>query len=206
VVEERIRIARDVHDGVAHALASISIQASAGSAVLGSDPEGARQALRAIRLASAGALSDLRVTLGLLRHQEGAAQEGSFDAGLVDQLAEVLRAEGVRVSVRWGGRLRTLDGRLGVSARRILQEALTNVLRHACAREVEIGLDFVADEFVLIVTDDGRGPVNTANEPQGYGLVGMRERAIAVGGSLEYGPRLSGGFYVQAVLPLGGGH
>jgi signal transduction histidine kinase len=205
VYEERTRIARDVHDGVAHALASISIQAGAGSAVLDSDPEGARQALQAIRLASASALSDLRATLGLLRHEDGAVVESGFDADLVDRLADVLRAEGIRVSVHWGGHPRALGGETAVAAKRILQEALTNVLRHAEAREVEIGLDYVGDEFILIVTDDGKGPATKTKEPPGYGLVGMRERAVAVGGSLEYGSREGGGFYVQAVLLLGGG-
>lgn len=205
VYEERTRIARDVHDGVAHALASISIQASAGSAVLDSDPEGARQALQAIRLASASALSDLRATLGLLRHEDAAVVESGFDAQQADALADVLRAEGVQVSVNWGGRSRPLDGEAGKAVKRILQEALTNVLRHAEARKVEIGLDHVGDEFILIVTDDGKGPATTTKEPPGYGLLGMRERAVALGGSLEYGARQGGGFYVQAVLPLGGG-
>lgn len=205
VYEERTRIARDVHDGVAHALASISIQASAASAVLDSDPEGARQALQAIRLAGTSALADLRATLGLLRHEDGAVVDSGFDSELVDRLADVLRAEGMRVLVHWGGRQRPLEGEAGIAAKRILQEALTNVLRHAEAREVEVGLDYVGDEFILIVTDDGKGPATTTKEPPGYGLVGMRERAAAVGGSLEYGPRQGGGFYVQAVLPLGGG-
>ncbi len=205
VYAERTRIARDVHDGVAHALASISIQASAASAVLDSDPEGARaKLLQAIRLASASALSDLRATLGLLRHEDGAVAESGLDAEVIDRLAEVLRAEGVRVSVHQGGRPRSLDGETGVAAKRILQEALTNVLRHAEAREVEIGLDYVGDELILIVTDDGKGPATKTKEPPGYGLLGMRERAVAVGGSLGYGAREGGGFYVQAVLPLAG--
>jgi signal transduction histidine kinase len=202
VSEERIRIARDVHDGVAHALASISIQAGAGSAVIESDPESARQALGAIRLASISALSDLRATLGLLRHEEGDIAERGLDAEEIDRLAEVVRAEGIRVSVHQGGHARPLSAEVGVAAYRILQEALTNVLRHSEAREVEIGLDYVGDKIILIVTDDGKGPVPIAKEPPGYGLVGMRERAVAVGGSLEYGPRQGGGFYVQAVLPL----
>jgi signal transduction histidine kinase len=205
VYEERIRIARDVHDGVAHALASISIQAGAGSAVFDSDPEGAREALKAIRSASASALSDLRATLGLLRHQEGAVDEIGFDVEVVERLAEVLRAEGIRISVHQGGHPRALGGEVGTAAQRILQEALTNVLRHSEAREVEIGLDFIGDKVILIVSDDGKGPATAPKEPPGYGLVGMRERAIAVGGSLEYGPREGGGFYVQAALPLNGG-
>jgi signal transduction histidine kinase len=204
VNEERLRIARDVHDGVAHALASISIQASAGSAVLESDPESASQALQAIRLASASALSDLRSTLGLLRHEEGATAESGFNLESIEQMAEVLRAEGIQVAVHQGGQPRPLNGEVAAAARRILQEALTNVLRHSGAGEVEIGLDHVGDELILIVTDDGKGPAATAKEPPGFGLVGMRERALAVGGSLEYGPRQGGGFYVQAVLPLGG--
>ncbi len=205
VYEERTRIARDVHDGVAHALASISIQASAGSAVLERDPEGARQALQAIRLASASALSDLRATLGLLRHEDGAVAESGFDDELADRLAGVLRAEGIRVSVRQGGHPRPLDGEVGIAVKRMLQEALTNVLRHAEAQQVEIGLDYVGDDFIVIVTDDGKGPATRTKEPPGYGLLGMRERAVALGGSLEYGAREGGGFYVQAVLPLGGG-
>jgi signal transduction histidine kinase len=205
VSEERIRIARDVHDGVAHALASISIQASAGAAVIDSDPEGARQALKAIRLASASALSDLRATLGLLRHEDGDVTERGLDDEEIDRLAEVVRAEGIRVSVHRGGHGRPLNTEVGAAAHRILQEALTNVLRHSEAREIEIGLDYVKDELILIVTDDGKGPATTAKEPPGYGLMGMRERAVAVGGSLEYGPRQGGGFYVQAVLPFEGG-
>ena len=133
VEEERIRIARDVHDGVAHALASISIQAGAGGAVLDSDPEGARQAFKAIRAASALALSELRSTLGMLRHQPRAPRSGGFQPEQVDRLAEVLRAEGIRVSVHGEASAQPVEGEVGTAIHRILQEALTNVLRHSRA-------------------------------------------------------------------------
>ena len=201
VEEERIRIARDVHDGVAHALASISIQASAASAVFDSDPEGARRALKAIRVASVSALSELRSTVGTLRHQgEGAALEG-FDPERVDRLADVLRAEGIRVSMRGEQYSRPLSGEVGIAAQRILQEALTNVLRHSGAREVEISFERVGDALVLVVTDDGIGPKEPGANP-GYGLLGMGERAESLGGHIEHGPGPDGGFFVRAVLPL----
>jgi signal transduction histidine kinase len=204
VEEERIRIARDVHDGVAHALASISIQAGAGRAVLDSDPEGARQAFKAIRDASALALSELRSTLGVLRHQRDGAILGGFQPEQVDRLAEVLRAEGIRVSVHGEASSQPVEGELGTAIHRILQEALTNVLRHAHARSVDIALDRRGDELVLVVTDDGREPANEPGANSGYGLLGMRERAVSVGGSLEYGHVPGGGFSVKAVLPVRG--
>ena len=204
VEEERIRIARDVHDGVAHALASISIQAGAGGAVLDSDPEGARQAFKAIRAASALALSELRSTLGMLRHQPEGAMVGGFQPEQVDRLAEVLRAEGIRVSVHGEASTQPVEGEAGTAIHRILQEALTNVLRHSRAREVDIALDRMGDDLVLAVTDDGREPAKEPGANPGYGLLGMRERAVSVGGSLEYGPVPSGGFSVKAVLPVKG--
>lgn len=200
VEEERIRIARDVHDGVAHALASISIQASAGSAVFDSNPEGARQALKAIRLASVSALSELRSTVGTLRHQENSPAVEGFERERVDRLAEVLRAEGIHVSVHGEAYSRPLGGEVGTAAQRILQEALTNVLRHSGARHVEISFDRVGEGLVLVVADDGTGPKEPGANP-GYGLVGMQERAESVGGSLEHGPGPKGGFFVKAILP-----
>ena len=204
VEEERIRIARDVHDGVAHALASISIQAGAGGAVLDSDPEGARQAFKAIRAASALALSELRSTLGMLRHQPEGAMVGGFQPEQVDRLAEVLRAEGIRVSVHGEASTQPVEGEAGTAIHRILQEALTNVLRHSRAREVDIALDRMGDDLVLAVTDDGREPAKEPGANPGYGLLGMRERAVSVGGSLECGPVPGGGFSVKAVLPVKG--
>jgi signal transduction histidine kinase len=205
VEEERMRIARDVHDGVAHALASISIQAGAGGAVLDSDPEGARQAFKDIRTASALALSELRSTLGVLRHQPEGALAGGYRPEQVDQLAQVLRAEGIRVSVHGQAGSQPVEGEVGTTIHRILQEALTNVLRHSRARRVEITLDRIGDDLVLVVTDDGKASAKNTGTNPGYGLLGMCERAVAVGGSLEYGPVPGGGFSVKAVLPMKGG-
>jgi signal transduction histidine kinase len=204
VEEERVRIARDVHDGVAHALASISIQASAGGAVFDSDPEGAREALKAIRVASVSALSELRATLGMLRHQGDDAALGGFRQEQVDRLADVLRAEGIRVSLHGEAPSQPIDGEVGIAVYRILQEALTNVLRHSGAKGVDIALDRAGDDLVLVVNDNGRGPVKEPGANQGYGLMGMRERAASVGGSVEYGSRRGGGFYVKAILPVKG--
>jgi signal transduction histidine kinase len=202
VNEERMRIARDVHDGVAHALASISIQAGAGRAVLHIDPEGADRALQAIRVASVSALSELRSTVGTLRHQgDGVVVEG-FKRERVDRLVDVLRAEGIRVSVHGEAYQRPLEGEVGIATHRILQEALTNVLRHSGACEVNISLDRAGDDLVLLVTDDGRGPAKEPGANPGYGLLGMSERATSIGGTFEYGPVPGGGFFVKAVLPV----
>ncbi|MCZ7665213.1 MAG: sensor histidine kinase [Thermoleophilia bacterium] len=202
VDEERMRIARDVHDGVAHALASISIQASAGSAVLDRDPEGARQAFSAIRAASGSALSELRSTLGLLRHDDdGPAAEG-MDREQLQRLTAVLRAEGIRVRALGEESAWTLKGEAGDAVHRILQESLTNVLRHSGATEVDVAIDRGKERIILTVTDNGRGMAAESGETRGYGLVGMRERASVIGGSVESGPRREGGFRVRAMLPL----
>jgi signal transduction histidine kinase len=204
VDEERLRIARDVHDGVAHALASISLQASAAGAVLDSDPEGAREALRQIRGASVSALAELRATLGILRQPAGA---GVTQAPTLEQLAglaDVLRAGGIEVSVSREGGDRTVPADVGNVAYRILQEALTNVLRHSGARHADVKLRYERASLTVSVADDGNGQMQDDARGTGYGITGMRERAAAVGGSLEAGPKAGGGFVVRADLPLGG--
>jgi signal transduction histidine kinase len=202
VDEERLRIARDVHDGVAHALASISIQASAGSTVLDTDLEAARQAFNDIRGASRSALAELRSTLGLLRHGVDELAVEGIGREQVGQLAAVLRAEGVTVRVVGNEADWHLDGETGVAAYRILQESLTNVLRHSGARNVEVAVERREHEIVLTVVDDGRGVTSAPGDARGYGLIGMRERASLVGGSCECGPGPEGGFRVKAVLPI----
>jgi signal transduction histidine kinase len=206
VDEERLRIARDVHDGVAHALASISIQASAGSAVLDNDLEAARRAFNDIRGASRSALAELRSTLGLLRHDAGEPAVEGISLEQVRQLATVLRAEGVTVAVRGDEADWRLDGETGLAAYRILQESLTNILRHSGAGTVEVSVDRREHEIVLTVMDDGRGVSPGPGDARGYGLIGMRERASLVGGSCECAPRPEGGFRVKAILPIREAH
>jgi signal transduction histidine kinase len=204
VNEERLCIARDVHDGVAHALASISLQASAANAVLDTDPDGAREALRQIRGASVSALAELRATLGVIRQP---ASVGPVPAPSLDQLAEladVLRAGGIEVSVSRQGGDPNVPLEVGNVAYRILQEALTNVLRHSGARHADVKVRYDRTSLTVSVADDGNGQTQDDGRGAGYGITGMRERAEAVGGSLEAGPRSGGGFVVQADLPLGG--
>ncbi|MBN1461297.1 MAG: sensor histidine kinase [Armatimonadetes bacterium] len=203
VDEERMRIARDVHDGVAHALASISIQAGAGSAVLDGDTEAARQVFSDIRAASGSALAELRSTLRLLRHQDGAAEEG-MDRGQVERLVAVLRAEGIRVRLNGDPSEWNVRGDVGVALHRILQESLTNILRHSGADEVEIILRRTGKDIVLFVGDNGQGTAQGPGETRGYGLLGMRERASLLAGTVESGPRRGGGFEVRATFPITG--
>ena len=204
VNEERLRIARDVHDGVAHALASISLQASAAGAVLDSDPEGAREALRQIRGASISALAELRATLGVLRQPVEASMVQVPTLEQLTDLADVLRTGGIEVSVSREGRDQPVPVEVGNVAYRILQEALTNVLRHSGARRADVKARYDQTSLTISVTDDGNGQTPDDTRGTGYGITGMRERAAAIGGSLEAGPRSGGGFVVRADLPLGG--
>ena len=204
VNEERLRIARDVHDGVAHALASISLQAGAASAVLDSDPEGAREALRQIRGASVSALAELRATLGILRQPTPGGPAPAPNLDQLAELADVLRAGGIEVSISREGDDRPMPAEVGGAAYRILQEALTNVLRHSGARHAQVQVRYRQDSLTLSVADDGSGQIHDDGGGGGYGITGMRERAEAVGGSLEARPRPGGGFVVRANLPLGG--
>jgi signal transduction histidine kinase len=204
VNEERLRIARDVHDGVAHALASISLQASAAGAVLDTDPEGAREALRQIRGASVSALAELRATLGVLRQPAFVGAAPSSGLEQLTELADVLRAGGIEVSVSQEGGDRTVPMDVGNVAYRILQEALTNVLRHSGARHADVRVQCDKECLTVSVTDDGRGQTPDDGRGAGYGITGMRERAEAVGGTLEAGPKSGGGFVVRADLPFGG--
>jgi signal transduction histidine kinase len=204
VNEERLRIARDVHDGVAHALASISLQASAAGAVLDSDPEGAREALRQIRGASVSALAELRATLAVLRQPAALGPAAAPGLEELAELTDVLRAGGIEVSVRREGGDRSVPAEVGNVAYRILQEALTNVLRHSGAHHADVRVRYDPDRLTVSVSDDGRGQTQDDVRGAGYGITGMRERAEAVGGSLQAGPESGGGFVVRAELPLGG--
>ncbi|MBB4662261.1 sensor histidine kinase [Conexibacter arvalis] len=207
VGEERLRIARELHDVLAHSLAMIHVQASTGAHVVARRPEQAEQVLSAIKQASGEALADLRTTVGVLR--AGAEQEPE-PAGpqpslaRVEELADGARRAGAEVSVDVTGERRRLPVPVDVAGYRIVQEALTNVVRHAAATRVRVALAYEPDAVALVIDDDGRGAAAGTGDGAGgggHGLAGMRERAALLGGSVEAGPRPGGGFRVRARLP-----
>jgi signal transduction histidine kinase len=196
--EERLRIARDVHDVVAHAMVEINVQAGVAAHLIDRDPAQARSALRHIKAASGDALSDLRATLGVLRGGDRAPVEPAAGVKDLEALGAGLRAAGVTVTF-------AVDplppGAAGLQAvvYRIVQEALTNVLRHADATEVTVRVGRDGEAIDVEVRDDGTGTGGAGGA--GQGLRGMRERAAAAGGTVDYGPVAGGGWRVAARLP-----
>jgi len=203
--EERLRIAREVHDVVAHAMVAINVQAGVAAHRLDADPEQARTALRAIKDTSGEALSDLRATLGMLRGEDGEAPvRPPAGLGDLDELAAGLRAAGVDVAVDVGD-LSGVPGAVHAAGYRIVQEALTNVLRHAGAGHVRVRVARDGEQLRVEVVDDGAGAVANGAGGSGSGVRGMRERAAALGGTLDAGPGDRGGWRVAATLPARAG-
>ncbi|MFI7429228.1 sensor histidine kinase [Micromonospora sp. NPDC049836] len=200
---ERLRVAREVHDVVGHGLAAIHLQAEIALHLLGRKPEQAEAALTAISRTSKEALDELRVTLTVVRRDE-AADERSPAPGLAQlaQLRERLAGAGVPVSVEVEGEPRPLPVAVDLAAYRVVQEALTNVLRHAGPATAAVRLRYAPAEVAVEVTDTGRGAAAGPPRPGGYGLAGMRERVTALGGSFTAGPAPAGGFRVHATLPV----
>jgi signal transduction histidine kinase len=197
--EERLRIAREVHDVVAHAMVAINVQSGVAAHMLDRDPEQARGALRAIKATSGEALADLRATLGVLRDPDaGAPVRPAAD---VDELAAGLRAAGVEVDADTQALADAPDA-VRAAAYRIVQEALTNVLRHADATAVRVQVARDGDVVRVEVADDGAGEGGEGGS--GHGLRGMRERAGALGGHVTSGPAPGGGWLVVATLPAAG--
>ena len=196
VAEERLRIARDMHDVLAHTVAAINVQAGVAADAIDTAPDRARAALATIRRQSRDAIAELKATVGVLREAPRAPVPGLAELdGLVDSAA----AAGVRVEVSLAGAARPLPATVDLAAYRIVQESLTNVVRHAGASTASVRVGFEPEALVLDVHDDGRGGVN--GTASGHGLVGMRERAAAVGGTLQAGAEPGGGFRVHARLP-----
>ncbi|GAA2217003.1 histidine kinase [Micromonospora olivasterospora] len=205
VLEERARIARDLHDVLAHTVSVMVVQAAAADDVFESDPQRAREALRRTEEAGRQALTELRGFLRTVRADDEADEgpdRGAPQPTLADlpRLIEMMGATGLRVALMCDG-----DGEvpLGVQvgAYRIVQEALTNTLRHAGASAAEVLVRVDESEVRVRITDDGRGPAGGCGS--GHGLVGMRERASLLGGTLQAGPRPGcAGFEVQARLPV----
>jgi signal transduction histidine kinase len=204
VAEERLRIARELHDLVAHSLSTIAIQSSTGRLALPEHPEVALEALEAIESSSRDATRELRHLLGVLREDEGPAAVLVPSPGLADlaSLLAAVRAAGVEVRLRADGAARQLPHSVDLVAYRVVQEALTNAVKHAAPAGVDVGIRYDADELVIVVSDDGgAGPLEGGGGP-GHGIVGMRERVAAIGGEFSAGPRLEGGFEVTARLPI----
>lgn len=196
VGEEQARIARELHDVIAHSVSVIVVQAAAADDVFDARPDQARSALRSIEAAG-------REALGELRHLLGAVSPAGAAPGLgrLSELTEPLRAAGLEVAVHHSFPARELPTGVDLSAYRIVQEALTNTLRHAHATRASVTIREVGGALELDVSDDGTGSAGLAGGG-GRGLAGMRERAAMLGGTLDAGPLPDGGFRVRARLPL----
>ncbi|MFE7170833.1 sensor histidine kinase [Streptomyces sp. NPDC057616] len=203
VTAERLRIAREMHDTVAHSIGIIALQAGAASRVATTRPEAALAAMRAVENEGRETLAGLRRMLVALRAaDEGEPPEKAVPAGLedVDRLAATTTAAGVRVEVRRLGERRQLPPDVDLSAFRIVQESVTNVVRHAGTPRCRVTLRYGDDELALEITDEGRG--RGGGTDTGFGLAGMRERVALLHGEFTAAPRPEGGFRVAARLPL----
>jgi signal transduction histidine kinase len=204
VTEERARIARELHDVIAHSVSVIVVQAGAADHVFEERPDQARAALRSIEAAGRDAQRELGRLLAAVRpdvDSDPAQPQPGLDR--LGELAAPLRAAGLRVEVRREGAARALSAGVDLSAYRIVQEALTNTLRHANATRAEVTVRYSSDAVEVSVLDDGRDSVaEPAEAGGGHGIAGMRERAALVGGELEAGRLPGGGYRVHARLPL----
>ena len=225
--EQRLAIARELHDVLAHSISLINVQAGVALELIDDDPEQARTALRTIKDTSKDALGEVRQVLGSLRTGTATTAAGTTaagtasatgarttaaaprspapDLGRLDELVRQAAAAGLTVTVRREGAQRTLPPGVGLAAFRIVQEGLTNVLRHSSARTAQVTLDQRLANRLLLTLEDP-GPVSAAGGARaggsGAGLVGMRERATALGGFVDAAPTAAGGFRVHAELPL----
>jgi signal transduction histidine kinase len=205
---ERLRIARDLHDSVAHSVGIIAIQAGAGRRVFDASPAQARDALAAIEAASRETLAGLRRMVTGLRSADGEHRRERAPMGPapglddLERLAAMTLDAGVKVDVDWRGSRVPLPADIELSAFRIVQEAVTNVVRHAGSGECQVTIGQQDGQLSIEVTDSGCGGSVDGGTGVGYGITGMRERAALLGGDLSAGPRPGGGFRVAAKLPL----
>jgi signal transduction histidine kinase len=200
VAEEQARIARELHDVVAHALSVIVVQAGAADEVFRIDPRRARTPIRAIDTAARAALADLRRVLGILQHDGGFEPQPGLER--LDGLISQVRATGLKVALEVEGAIHPVPTTVDLSAYRIIQEALTNTIKHANAEHARVSVRY-GEELRLEIRDDGRGGQD--GQRAGRGLTGMRQRATMLGGSVEAKSPPSGGYLVTARLPLGAG-
>ncbi|MGZ4763952.1 MAG: sensor histidine kinase [Ilumatobacteraceae bacterium] len=207
VADERLRIARDLHDIVSHAMSVIAVQAATGHHLLDRDTEAARRALSNVETASRGALVEMRRMLGVLRDNDDAPGSRTPAPSLsnLGQLIARVRDAGLGVSTSIDPDIPELPASVDLAVYRIVQESLTNVMKHG-GPVAFVSVTCSATELCIEVTDDGRvgGPAPTPGDTPGHGLIGMRERVALYGGEFSAGPRPGGGFRVAARLPLGG--
>ncbi|MFD2470001.1 sensor histidine kinase [Amycolatopsis silviterrae] len=204
VAGERIRIARELHDLVAHQITLANAQATVAAHLFDTRPDQSRTSLDELVKTTRQALDELRATVGLLRQPDDTAALSEPAPGLsqLPTLLSAFRRAGLAVSMHENGSARPLPPAADLTAYRVIQEALTNVTKHAATGNAEVRLDWNRDQVIVTVTDDGGGSRTSPERPPGYGLLGMRERAAAVGGTLTAGARPQGGFAVAAQLPL----
>jgi signal transduction histidine kinase len=206
VIAERLRLARELHDMVAHSVGIIALQAGAAARVADTQPTRAREAMLAVEATGRETLAGLRRMLGALRAAGPGQEDGAAPLrpapGLADveRLAAETTAAGVRVDVRWQGQRRPLPLDIDLSAYRIIQESVTNVVRHAGTRSCQVSVDYRDEEIAIEVAYSGQGGKITPGT--GYGLAGMRERVALLHGHFTAGPQPGGGFRVSARLPV----
>jgi signal transduction histidine kinase len=205
VRDERTRIARELHDVVAHHVSAIAVQAGAAEEIVERNPQRAREALHVIQETSRQALIEMRALLNVLRSGDEAGREREPQPGMaqIDRLIERSRAAGLTVTLRVEGTVQPLPEALDLSAYRIVQEALTNSIKHAGPAHACVLVRYAERILELDIRDDGRGQTDrSAGPPQGRGLIGMRERVALFGGDMVVGPTPGQGFRVGVRLPL----
>ena len=202
VSEERLRIARELHDVVAHSMTVVALQAGSGRLAGGHDPEAAQRALETIEKSSREALADMRRLVGVLREGDDSLTEPAPSLGDINRLVEEISRAGVTVGVTSSGKLDQVPPGMALAAYRVAQEALTNVVRHAGVDEAELTIE-ASDGALSIVV--GNGPPIRPVEPiegGGHGIAGMKERAFLYGGTLNTGSTDDGGYRVEATFPF----
>ena len=205
ITEERLRIARELHDVVAHSLSLIAVQAGVGNYVAGADPQEAARALASIEAISRSALREMRRLVGVLRDDDATGPDLAPATGLADlgQLVTSTADAGVRVQLDVRGTQRSIPPGVDLAAYRIVQEALTNVVKHAHTTESRVVVTYQEDAVCLEITDDGQGAsAADLDAHPGHGIAGMAERAGLYGGEFHAGPLPGRGFQVTARLPL----
>jgi signal transduction histidine kinase len=196
-----LRIARELHDVVAHSMTVVALQAGSGRLAAKQDPAAAQAALETIEHSTREALADMRRLVGVLREGEEAVTQPTPGLSDIDRLVEEVGRAGVLVEITKNGRLDQVSAGLALAVYRIAQEALTNVVRHAGVHRAELRLEASEDGLALVVSNGPAEAPGERHEGGGHGLAGMRERVSLYGGTLDAGPREDGGYRVEARFP-----